>query len=75
MFTKSVQIILSRAMSDVEFANLLVQHPEEALAGYPLSTEEIAVFEGLTLADFAPRPPGNRKTFRLINAKSQLDPT
>jgi hypothetical protein len=71
MFTKSVQIILSRAMSDAEFAKLLILHPEQALAGYTLSAEELAVFNELTLADFAPRPPEHRKSFSLANPAIQ----
>lgn len=48
----TIETILSRAMNDVEFAELLLANPTEALAEYDLSAEELAHFKGMSRADF-----------------------
>jgi len=73
MFTKSVQIILSRAMGDTEFARLLVSQPEVALADYELSVEESAAFDGLTINDLVKSlPTQKRRTFSDIELSGQV---
>jgi len=73
MFTKSVQIILSRAMGDLEFARLLVSQPRVALADYDLSTEESAAFDGLTINDLVKSlPTQKRRTFSDIELSGQV---
>ena len=66
MSANSVESILSRAMSDAAFAELLFSGPDEALAGYDLTREEIANLKSM------PRPaferafagsPEERKSF------------
>jgi len=52
MSTQSVETVLSRAMSDAVFADLLFSSPDQALAGYDLSTDEIASFKALSRVDF-----------------------
>ena len=63
MSTNTVQTILSRAMSDPNFAEELLADPEKALSGYDLTVEEIAQFRGLTRAEFAAMTTGERKSF------------
>jgi len=73
MFTKSVQIILSRAMDDVEFAKLLVSKPEVALANNHLSAEETAIFKGLAFEDFTTSLPARkRRTFSDLELNGQV---
>jgi len=73
MFTRSVQIILSRAMGDIEFARLLVSQPRVALADYDLSVEESAAFDGLTINDLVKTPPMHkRRAFSDIELSGQV---
>lgn len=50
MAAKSVEEILTRAISDRTFADLLFSDPDRAMAGYDLTDEEIeglkAIFHG-----------------------------
>ena len=48
----TIEIILSRAMSDTRFAELLSTDPERALAGYSLNTRELKRFKGISQASF-----------------------
>jgi acetyl-CoA acetyltransferase len=69
MSAKSVESILSRAMSDANFAELLLSNPDQALAGYDLIAEETAKFRGMSRADFAKwaaASPEERKSFGVI---------
>ena len=52
MSVESVESILSRAMSDATFAELLFSNPEQALAGFDLTAEETATFKNMSRADF-----------------------
>ena len=52
MSAQSVETILSRAMHDVEFAVELLCNPRQALASYPLTSQEVMQFERLAQADF-----------------------
>lgn len=53
MSTKTIETILTRAMTDAEFADLLLANPELALAGYELTAEEMTNLKGMSRADFA----------------------
>jgi len=48
----TIEIILTRAMNEPTFADALFSNPEEALAEYNLSVDEIAKFKGLTRTQF-----------------------
>ena len=48
----TIETILTRAMSDPEFADLLFTDAEKALAQYSLPAEELSKFKGITRADF-----------------------
>lgn len=64
----TIETILSRAMNEPEFAELLFSDPDQALAGYNLSTEELAELRSMSRADFvtfAAASPEERKTFCL----------
>jgi len=64
MSTQSIESILSRAMSDAAFADLLFSDPERALAGYDLTADEAAGFKAMSRADFAAAPAlEERKSF------------
>ena len=52
MSTKTIESILDRAMNDVNFAAEMLLHPQETLASYDLTSEEIQRFESLAMADF-----------------------
>jgi hypothetical protein len=55
MSTQGVESVLSRAMSDPAFADLLFSDPEKALAtlaGFELTAEEIARFKKMSRAEF-----------------------
>ena len=53
MSATSVETILSRAMSDSAFADQLFAKPDQALAGFELTSEEAATFKGLSRAEFS----------------------
>ena len=63
MFTKSVQTILSRAMSEPDFADQLFANPRKALAYYHLSPDEIALFEGMSRSQFKALEAEERKSY------------
>jgi acetyl-CoA acetyltransferase len=52
MSAQTVESILSRAMSDASFAEALLANPEQALAGFDLTAEELANVKGMSRADF-----------------------
>ena len=69
MSAKSVETILSRAMSDAKFADSLFASPEQAFADYDLTTEERAALKGISRADveaFAKASPEERKSFGVV---------
>jgi hypothetical protein len=73
MLTKAIETILTRAMSDAAFADLLFANLESALAGYELTTEEIANLKGMSRADFAhfqSASPEERRSFSLVGVNS-----
>lgn len=52
MSASSVQAILSRAMSESSFADLLFNNPDQALAPYELTAEESATLKSMRRTDF-----------------------
>jgi len=63
MFTKSVQTILARAMSEPQFAEKLFTNPHQALSSYRLTPDEIILFEGMSRAEFKAMAAEERKSF------------
>jgi len=59
----TIETILSRAMGDAEFASLLMTNPEEALADYELSAEEIEKLKNLSSAQFEAMATDERRSF------------
>jgi len=47
-----IETILTRAMTEPEFADLIFADPEKALAEYKLSEDEMAEFKALINAEF-----------------------
>jgi len=65
MSTKGIEEVLSRAMSDAAFADVLFADAEKALAGFDLTAEEATKFKGMSRADFeifAKASPEERKS-------------
>ena len=58
----TIETILSRAMSDPEFAELLFNDLDKALAEYHLSAEEQAKLEALSRAEFGALALEDRKS-------------
>ena len=48
----TIEIILTRAMNDTAFADILFSDPENALADSPLTTEEHTQLQKLSRAEF-----------------------
>jgi hypothetical protein len=66
MSTKAVETILTRAMSDPAFAELLFTKADKALAGYDLTAVEIANLKSMPRQAFdkaASGTPEERKSF------------
>ena len=47
-----IETILYRAMSDIEFADLLFTQPDHALADYCLTAEELTQLKSMSRVDF-----------------------
>lgn len=45
MSAEMIEIIIGRAVTDLEFRDVLFRNPDEALAGYDLTDDEIAAFK------------------------------
>lgn len=79
MSAKELESVLTRAMSDTAFADLLFADPEKALAGCDLTPEELAALKTMNRAEFAKATessPEERKSFMVSNimaAKHQVD--
>ena len=69
MSAKAVEEILKRAMMEEEFASLVFTNPEIALAGYDLTTDEIAAIVGMqsNVEVIAETYPQERKSFGWFN--------
>ena len=75
MLTKTIEAVLSRAMSDRPFADALFANAEKALAEYNLTAGEIAKFKGLFSMDFeviASAEPEERHSFANI-VRTRID--
>jgi len=59
----TIETILSRAMSDQDFAMLLFAKPEQALAGYKLTTNEFETLKNLSAAEFEALSADDRRSF------------
>jgi hypothetical protein len=69
MSTQSLQAVLSRAMIDEEFADLLFGDPDRALAGYDLTADEIGTLKSMgrtTVEQLAKALPDDRKSFSIF---------
>ena len=70
MSAKGIESVLSRAMSDSAFADLLFVDAENALAGFELTTDEIAGFKSMSRSDFdalSMLAPEERKSFSVLS--------
>ena len=70
MSASSVQAILSRAISEAAFTELLLRDPERALSAYELTADEIVTLKSMSRADFDQWTsvlPKERKSFGLWN--------
>jgi hypothetical protein len=66
MSIKGIESVLSRAMSDAAFADLLFSNLGQALSGFDLTAEEIAKFKKMSRAEFdkwVKASPEERKSF------------
>lgn len=52
MSDHSVKQIISRAVLDAEFRQLLLSEPDQALSGYDLTEEEKSIFQNLSPEEF-----------------------
>ena len=65
MSAETVDTVLAKAMSDAAFAEALFAKPDEALAGYDLTEEEMKSLKGMSREDFdkfAMAAPEERKS-------------
>jgi hypothetical protein len=65
MSAEAVETVLTRAMSDADFAESLFTNAEEALAGYDLTKEEVEGFKNMSregFNEFAKISPEERKS-------------
>ena len=65
MSAKTVETILSRAISEAAFAERLFADPGGALAGYDLTAEEISQLKEMSHAKFTAQQTEDRKSFGL----------
>jgi len=70
MFTKGIEAVLSRAMSDASFEEVLFVNPEQVLCGFELTTEEAEIFKEISrdeLDCFKRASLEERRSFALID--------
>ncbi|MBI3163152.1 MAG: hypothetical protein IPG44_12675 [Anaerolineales bacterium] len=58
MSAQAIEAVLTRAMSDTTFADMLFANPDAALAGFDLTAEEIAKIKSISRAEFENALPG-----------------
>ena len=66
MSPKGIESVLSRAMSEPEFANQLFSDAQKALVGFDLTTDEVTQLKSMSRAEFdkfANASPEDRKSF------------
>ena len=69
MSTQALQAVLSRAMVDTAFADLLFSDPERALTGYDLTSAEVGTLRSMgraTVEQLAKALPEDRKSFSIF---------
>jgi hypothetical protein len=69
MSTQCLQDVLSRAMADSAFADLLFSDPDQALASYDLSPDEVAALKSMsrtTIEQLSKALPEDRKSFSIF---------
>lgn len=59
----TIEDILTRMMSDNNFADAVFADADSALASYSLSTDELAKFKSLSKTDFLTMTTEDRKSF------------
>ena len=75
MSDQSVESILTKAMSDPAFADLLFSNLEKAVTGYDLTAEEIGNLKNMSRAEFDKAANGSteeRKSFGLRYNHNEL---
>lgn len=77
MNIKGIESVLSRAMSDAAFTDLLFADPEKALAGFDLTAEEIKALKSMSRADFAAisHQPEERKSMKIYSSSPNHNET
>jgi hypothetical protein len=66
MSSKGIEAVLSRAMSDPKFADVLFTDAEKALVDFDLTAGEVLAFKSMARVDFdklMQAPPEERKSF------------
>ena len=69
MSPKGIESVLTRAMSDPEFANQLFSDAEQALVGFDLTADEVTQLKSMSRADFdkfSNASPEDRKSFVIL---------
>jgi hypothetical protein len=63
-----VKVVLERAIADPEFAKLLLDDPDAALAGYELSEVQLLLLRSLDEDDLAKLTPDNLDEFFAVDS-------
>lgn len=69
----TIETILSRAMNEPEFAELLFSDPDQALAEYELSAEEHAKLKELSRAEFDSLALEDRKSMATFEKQIHIE--
>ncbi len=64
----TLETILTRAMNDPAFADVLLTDPEKALAEYELPPEVIAEFKNISRAEFEALKTEDRQSMSVVHA-------
>jgi hypothetical protein len=63
-----IKEVLERAIADPEFARLLIEDPDAALAGYDLSEVQLLLLRSLDEEDLAKLTPENLEEFFAVDS-------
>jgi hypothetical protein len=77
MSIKGIESVLSRAMSDLAFADELFANPSKVLSDFDLTTEEVAKFKKMSRVEFdkfAKASPEERKSFSFFELERGVGP-
>jgi hypothetical protein len=69
----TIETILSRAMNDAEFAELLFTDPDKAVAEYDLSAEEYAKLKSLSRTAFDSSAIEQRKSMGKFDGQIHIE--